>query len=134
MPALVNIEGIGEQYADKLAQAKVGTTQTLLKRCATRQGRKQIAEESGVSSARLLAFVNRADLFRIRGVGEEYSDLLEASGVDSVPELAQRNAEHLLQKMLDVNQRRNLVRHLPGPTQVANWIQQAKKLERVVEY
>ncbi len=78
--------------------------------------------------------MNRADLFRIRGVGEEYSDLLEASGVDSVPELAQRNAEHLLQKMLDVNQRRNLVRHLPGPTQVANWIQQAKKLERVVEY
>ncbi len=134
MPALVNIEGIGEQYAEKLAQAKIGTTQTLLRRCATRQGRRQIAKESGVSGKMLLAFVNRADLFRIRGVGEEYSDLLEASGVDTVPELAQRNAEHLYAKMVEVNKRRKLVRHVPGETRVQDWIQQAKELERMIEY
>ena len=134
MPALVNIEGIGEQYAEKLAQAKIGTTQTLLRRCATRQGRRQISRESGVSGSKLLAFVNRADLFRIRGVGEEYSDLLEAAGVDTVPELAQRTAEHLCAKMIEVNQRRNLVRHVPGEARVQDWIQQAKKLDRVIEY
>ncbi|APZ91750.1 DUF4332 domain-containing protein [Fuerstiella marisgermanici] len=134
MPALVNIEGIGEQYAEKLAQAKIGTTQTLLRRCATRQGRRQISRESGVSGSKLLAFVNRADLFRIRGVGEEYSDLLEAAGVDTVPELAQRKAEHLYAKMIEVNQKRNLVRHVPGEARVRDWIQQAKKLDRVIEY
>jgi predicted flap endonuclease-1-like 5' DNA nuclease len=127
MPALVNIEGIGERYAEKLAQAKIGTTQTLLKRAA-------IAKESGITTKKLLDFVNRADLFRIRGIGEEYSDLLEASGVDTVPELAQRNAEHLVKAMAEVNTRRNLVRRVPVEKQVRGWIEQAKSMERVIEY
>ena len=134
MPALVNIEGIGERYAEKLAQAKIGTTQTLLKRAATRQGRAAIAKESGITTKKLLDFVNRADLFRIRGIGEEYSDLLEASGVDTVPELAQRNAEHLVEAMARVNKRRNLVRRIPVEKLVRGWIEQAKSLERVIEY
>lgn len=134
MPALVNIEGIGEQYADKLAKARIGTTQTLLKHCATRQGRVRVAKESGVSSKILLGFVNRADLFRVRGIGEEYSDLLEATGVDTVPELATRNAEHLYEAMFATNQKRHLVRRPPALKQVQNWIQHAKQLERVVEY
>ena len=134
MPALVNIEGIGERYAEKLAQAQIGSTQMLLKRCATRKNRNAIARRCGVSAKKLLDFVNRADLFRIRGVGEEYSDLLEASGVDTVPELAVRNAEHLHQRMIGVNDKRHLVRRPPARKQVGNWIQQAKKLSRAIEY
>lgn len=134
MPALVKIEGIGEHYADKLAQVRIGTTQALLKQCATRQGRKNVSKQSGVSPKMLLAFVNRADLFRVRGVGEEYSDLLEASGVDTVPELATRNADHLHSKMSEVNEKRKLVRRCPGVSQIESWIAEARKLERVVEY
>lgn len=134
MPALVNIEGIGESYAEKLAQAKIGTTQTLLKRAATRKGRTDVAKASGITPRKLLDFVNRADLFRIRGIGEEYSDLLEASGVDTVPELAQRNPEHLVETMAAVNRRKNLVRRVPGEKRVQGWIKQARKLKRVIEY
>jgi len=134
MPALVNIEGIGETFADKLAEAKIGSTQTLLKRGATRKGRKEIAQLTGVDSKKILGWVNRADLFRVRGVGEEYSDLLEASGVDTVVELATRNAEHLFKKMKVVNERRKLVRRPPALSVVENWIKQAKKLPRVIEY
>ena len=134
MPALVRIEGIGETYADKLANARIGTTQTLLKRGATRQGRKEIAKIAGVDGRKILNWVNRADLFRIHGVGEEYSDLLEAAGVDTVVELAQRNPDHLVEKMVEVNERRNLVRKTPALSIVTEWIRQAKKLPRVVEY
>lgn len=134
MPALVKIEGIGETFADKLANAKIGTTQTLLKRGATRKGRKEIAQQTGVDSKRILGWVNRADLFRIRGVGEEYSDLLEAGGVDTVAELSKRKAENLYQKLLAVNERRKLVRRPPALSMVKDWIQQAKKLPRMIEY
>ena len=134
MPALVRIEGIGETYADKLANARIGTTQTLLKRGATRQGRKEIAKIAGVDGRKILNWVNRADLFRIHGVGEEYSDLLEAAGVDTVVELAQRNPDHLVAKMVEVNERRNLVRKTPALSIVTEWIRQAKKLPRIVEY
>ena len=134
MAALVKIEGIGEAFADKLANAKIGSTQMLLKRGATRQGRKEIAKQAGVEGRKILAWVNRADLFRIRGVGEEYSDLLEAAGVDTVVELSGRKAEHLVEKLHAVNDRRRLVRRPPGLSMVKDWIRQAKKLPRVVEY
>ena len=134
MPALVNIEGIGEHYAEKLAQARIGSTQGLLKRCSTRRGRNDVARQCGVSTKKLLDFVNRADLFRIRGVGEEYSDLLEASGVDTVPELAVRNAQHLHERMICVNDKKHLVRRPPARKQISNWIQQAKTLDRAIEY
>lgn len=134
MAALVRIEGIGEKYADCLAQAGIGSTTTLLAKGATRAGRRSIARISGVTGHRVLAWVNRADLFRIKGVGKEYSDLLEASGVDSVPELALRNAAHLHGKMAEVNESKSLVRRLPNLTEVRSWIAQAKKLPRSVEY
>jgi len=82
----------------------------------------------------VLEWVNHADLFRINGVGEEYSDLLEAAGVDTVPELAQRNPEHLYQKLVEVNQEKKLVRRLPTQAQVSDWIEQSKQLPRVVTY
>lgn len=134
MPALVKIEGIGETFAGRLAEARIGTTQMLLKRGATRQGRKLIAKQAGVPGRRILDWVNRADLFRVHGIGEEYSDLLEASGVDTVVELATRNAQHLHATLSEVNAKKKLVRKLPAYAQVQRWVKQAKQLPRVVEY
>lgn len=134
MAALVDIEGIGEQFADKLAQAGIGTTQTLLKQGSTRDGRRVIAKASGVNSRRILQWVNHADLFRVKGVGQEYAELLEASGVDTVPELAQRNADHLHKQLKQTNDRRTLVRRIPAVKQVKRWISHAKRLRRVIEY
>ncbi|MFK7818329.1 MAG: DUF4332 domain-containing protein [Planctomycetaceae bacterium] len=134
MPALTSIEGIGETYADHLAAAGIGSTHSLLKKGSTRTGRKEIAKQSGVKPAKVLEWVNKADLFRVKGVGEEYSDLLEAAGVDTVPELANRNASNLWQKLSDVNEKRRLVRRIPALSTVETWIKQAKSLPRVVEY
>jgi predicted flap endonuclease-1-like 5' DNA nuclease len=134
MAKLTKIEGVGESYAQKLQEAGVKTTQALLEKGASPQGRKEVAEKTGISETLILRWVNRVDLFRIKGVGEEYSDLLEASGVDTVPELAQRNPENLYQKLATVNQEKKLVRQLPTQAQVSDWIEQAKRLPRVITY
>ena len=134
MAKLTKVEGIGEAYAQKLQEAGIRTTQALLKKGTSPQGRKEMAQKTGISGILILRWVNRVDLFRIKGVGEEYSDLLEASGVDTVPELAQRNPENLYQKMVAVNQEKKLVRQLPNQAQVSNWIEQAKGLPRVITY
>jgi predicted flap endonuclease-1-like 5' DNA nuclease len=105
-----------------------------LEKGATPQGRKALAEQTGISGKLILEWINRADLYRIKGVSEEYSDLLEAAGVDTVPELAQRNAENLYAKLGEVNAAKKLVRRLPTQSQVSNWIEQAKALPRVVTY
>ena len=134
MAKLTKVEGIGEVYAQKLQEAGIGTTQALLEKGASPQGRKEIAEKTGISGTLILEWVNHVDLFRIKGVGEEYSDLLEAAGVDTVPELAQRNAENLYQKLATVNQEKKLVRQLPTQAQVSDWTEQAKRLPRVITY
>jgi predicted flap endonuclease-1-like 5' DNA nuclease len=134
MAKLTKVEGIGEIYAQKLQEAGIRTTQALLEKGATPQGRQEIAEKTDISEKLILEWVNHVDLFRIKGVGEEYSDLLEEAGVDTVPELAQRNAEHLYQKLVAVNQERKLVRRLPTQSQVSDWIEQAKRLPRVITY
>lgn len=134
MPALTQIEGIGETYADQLAAAGIGSTTSLLKKGATRAGRKEIAKQSGVKAGQILQWVNRADLFRVKGIGEEYSDLLEAGGVDSVPELATRNAKNLWEHLVETNEAFSLVRRVPSLREVKSWIQSAKKLPRVVEH
>lgn len=134
MATLVRIEGIGEKYADRLAKAGIGSTGTLLERGSTRAGRDEIARTAGVTGQQVLDWVNRADLFRIDGVAEEYSDLLEASGVNSVPELAQRNADHLFEKMAAVNVSKKLVRRIPNLAEIHSWISQARKLPRAVEH
>jgi predicted flap endonuclease-1-like 5' DNA nuclease len=134
MTNLMMIEGIGDVYAQKLKDAGISTTEALLQQGATPSGRKGLAGKTGISDALILNWVNRADLFRISGIGEQYSDLLELAGVDTVVELAQRNADNLLQKMTDANQQKNLVRKLPTLDQVKDWIGQAKALPRVVSY
>jgi predicted flap endonuclease-1-like 5' DNA nuclease len=134
MATLLKVEGIGGIYAQKLREAGIATTQALLEQGASPQGRTKIAEKTGISGTLILEWVNHVDLFRIKGVGEEYSDLLEEAGVDTVPELAQRNPENLHQKLVAVNQAKKLVRRLPTQAQVSDWIEQAKRLPRVVTY
>jgi len=134
MASLIKIEGVGPEYARKMKMLGISTTQALLERGASPQGRQEVAEMSGISEKLILEWVNRADLFRIKGVGEEYSDLLENAGVDTVVELAQRNAANLFEKMVAVNQKKKLVRKLPTQAQVEGWISQAKKLPRAVSY
>lgn len=134
MAKLEDVEGIGKKYASKLRKGGIGSQKKLLDVGSTRKGRKDIAKNCGIGEKLVLAWVNRADLCRIKGVGEKYSDLLEYSGVDTVPELAQRSAKNLFAKMEEVNKKRKLVRQLPAESNVSDWIKQAKKLPRVVKY
>ncbi len=128
------IEGIGPANRDKLRAAGIKTTDALLKLCCDKKGRKAAAEKSGCSEAQLLKWVNMADLMRIKGVGEEYSELLEAAGVDTVKELRNRNAENLTQAMADTNAKKKLVRSLPSLKQVSNWVAQAKTLPPTITH
>ncbi len=134
MAKLEVVEGIGDVYAQKLRAAGVRGTNDLLKKGSTKQGRQTLAELSGVSEKLVLEWVNHADLFRIKGVGPEYADLLEEAGVDTVPELAQRNPDNLYAKMAEVNAAKKLVRRLPTLNMVKAWVAQAKELPRIIEY
>jgi len=134
MTKLLDVEGIGPAYAGKLVAAGVGSAEALLKSGATPKGRKDLAEKAGIADTLILEWVNHVDLFRIKGVASEYSDLLEEAGVDTVPELAQRSAPNLFKKMVEVNEAKKLVRKLPTEAQVADWIAQAKKLPRNISY
>jgi predicted flap endonuclease-1-like 5' DNA nuclease len=134
MTNLSKIEGIGTSYAAKLNEAGIKTTEELLEQGATPKGRSDLAEKTEISSKLILTWVNHADLFRVKGIGEEYADLLEAAGVDTVPELAQRNPENLYKKMEELNKEKNLVRQTPSLSQVQDWVGQAKALSRKVNY
>ena len=128
------IEGIGDVYAAKLREIGVRTVEGLLKATVTKKDRVSLAEKAGVSEKLILTWANHADLFRIKGVAGQYSELLEASGVDTVPELSNRRADNLFKKMVEVNEAKNLVRKLPTEGQVADWIEQAKDLPKVLQY
>ena len=134
MTKVIDVEGIGEAYAKKLTDAGYATTEVFLEKGATEKGRKEIAEKTGISDTLILKWANRVDLARIKGIGSEYADLLEAAGVDTVPELAHRVAANLTAKMVEVNTAKKLVRKLPTESQVADWVEQAKKLPRVITY
>ncbi|MBF0589472.1 MAG: DUF4332 domain-containing protein [Magnetococcales bacterium] len=134
MAKLEDIEGIGAIYAEKLTAIGVKSVEDLLEKSITPKGRKALAAESGISGKLILRWANMADLFRIKGVGEEYADLLEAAGVDTVPELAQRNAANLHAKMAQVNDEKKLVRQPPSAKAVEGWVAQAKELPRKLTY
>ncbi len=134
MTKLAIIEGIGEAYAAKLTAKGIKSVEALLKEGATPKGRKALAEGTGISEKLILTWVNHADLFRIKGIGGQYSDLLEAAGVDTVTELATRKAANLHEKLLAANAEKNLVRRVPTLKEVEGWIAQAKKLPRAVNY
>ena len=134
MGSIDTIEGIGVKNATRLRKNRIRTTEALLKRGATRKGRKGIADATGLSQASILEWVNRADLMRVKGVGEEYSDLLEAAGVDTVKELRNRKPENLLARMIEINESKRLVRRLPTEAMVVRWVEHAKELPPVVKY
>ena len=122
------IEGIGAAYAGKLAADGIGDTDSLLEKGCTKKGRAAIAEKCGISEKLVLKWVNMADLFRIKGVGSEYAELLECGGVDTVKELATRNAENLAAKLAEVNADKSLTRRVPSQSVVEEWVSQAKAL------
>lgn len=134
MAKLETVEGIGPKYAQLLRKAGVISTGDLLKKGATPAGRRKIAADAGITGKLILEWVNHADLFRITGVGEEYADLLEEAGVDTVVELAKRNPEALYNAMAQTNVKKKLVRQMPGMKQIKGWVAQAKRLPRVVTY
>jgi predicted flap endonuclease-1-like 5' DNA nuclease len=134
MTKLIDIEGIGEVYQKKLNEAGVVSIEALLKAGATPKARKELAEKTGLSGDLILQWVNHCDLFRIKGVGSEYSDLLEAAGVDTVVELAKRKPENLVEKINEVNDTKKLVRRPPSLSMVTSWVEQAKNLPRAIEY
>jgi predicted flap endonuclease-1-like 5' DNA nuclease len=134
MKSLLKIEGVGASYSRKLQDAGIKSTAALLERGATPQGRRELAAQSGIGEPLILRWVNHADLARIKGVGGQYAELLEAADVDTVIELAQRNAENLHKHLAVVNEEKRLVRKLPNQSQVNNWIKQAKKLPRLITY
>jgi predicted flap endonuclease-1-like 5' DNA nuclease len=134
MTSLVEIEGIAEGFAAKLKSAGIDSIEELLEKGGTSAGREEIAQTSGIGAGEILKWVNHADLFRIHGVAGEYAELLEASGVDTVVELAQRNAANLAAKLAEINDTKHLVRSVPGASQVEKWVQEAKDLPRAVTF
>lgn len=134
MAKMVDIEGVGAKYAEKLAECGCKTQKDLLEKCAKPAGRKSLAAESGISDKLILKWTNRADLARVKGIGEEYADLLECAGVDTVPELAQRSPANLHKKMEEVNAEKKLVRSLPSAGQVEKWVTEAKGMDRAIHY
>ncbi len=129
-----DIEGVGPAYAEALAKAGIKTTEDLLSIGAAKNGRGDIARDSGLSEKLILKWVNHADLMRISGIGGEYAELLEASGVDTVKELQHRNAANLAETMKKTNDEKSLTRQVPGEDTVANWIEQAKGMEPGVSH
>jgi len=134
MTAVTTIEGIGASAARKLEKAGIRSTEQLLDACCDSEGRSRIAGETGIGEDRLLRLVNHADLMRIRGIGGEFAEILEAAGVDSVPELAQRNADNLAASLSDVNAEKKLVRRIPTSKQLAGWIEEAGRLDSRVTH
>lgn len=134
MTTLKEIEGIGSAYAAKLNKAGVRGTSGLLKMGGTKKGRQELAKSTGFNAKTILGWVNRADLFRVKGIGGQYSDLLEAAGVDTVVELAKRRPEVLLEAMAKANKKLNKVNQMPALSQVKMWVKRAKSLKRAVQY
>lgn len=134
MARLSIIEGIGGTIESKFKASGIASLEALLEAGSTSGGRKELAEKCGLSEKQILKWVNHADLIRIKGVGGEYAELLEAAGVDTVPELATRKPENLFAKMVEVNAEKKLVRKLPVERQVAGWVSQAKELPRKLTY
>ncbi len=129
-----DIEGIGPAYGEKLRAASIEDTDTLLERCKTPAGRKEVEAASGITGTLILKWANMADLYRVSGVGSEYSELLEAAGVDTVKELRHRNAENLAEKMAEVNDEKKLTRRVPSAETCTKWVEEAKALPPMMEY
>ena len=134
MASIIDIEGVGDQYAEKLKAIGIASTDALLEKGATARGRAEIVEKSGIGAKIILRWVNHADLFRIKGVAGQYSELLEAAGVDTVVELSKRKPDNLYEALVKCNTEKRVVRALPPQDKVVDWVAQAKALPRKVQY
>ena len=134
MASILDIEGVGEQYADRLKAMGIATTDALLEKGCTAKGRTEITEKSGIGAKLILRWVNRADFFRIKGVAGQYAELLEAIGVDAIVELSRRKPESLYEAMVKCNTEKRVVRALPSQHKVIDWVAQAKALPRKVQH
>jgi predicted flap endonuclease-1-like 5' DNA nuclease len=131
---IIDIEGVGDVYAEKLQAAGINKVSELLEKCAAPKGRKELAEATGISEKLILKWTNHADLFRIHGVGPQFAELLEAAGVDTVKEFRHRVAENLQPKLVEVNEQKNLCNRVPAVSEVQKMIDQAKELEPKMTY
>ena len=131
---IIDIEGIGEVYAKKLIEAGIETPAELLKRCASPAGRKALEQGTGISGDLILKWANHADLFRVKGIGPQFAELLEAAGVDTVKELQHRVPENLQKKLEETNEHKHTVRRVPALKEVIKMIDQAKELPAVITY
>lgn len=131
---IIDVEGIGEVYAAKLQDAGVNTTEDLLAACASKKGRADMAEKTGISEKLILKWTNHADLFRIKGIASQFAELLEAAGVDTVKEFRHRVAANLQPKLVEVNEQKNLCNRVPAVSELERMIEQAKELEPLLTY
>ena len=131
---IIDIEGVGEVYAEKLQAAGINKVSELLEKCAAPKGRKELAEATGISEKLILKWTNHADLFRINGVGPQFAELLEAAGVDTVKEFRHRVAENLQPKLVEVNEKKNICNRVPAVSEIQKMIDQAKELEPKMTY
>lgn len=131
---VMDIEGVGPRYAEKLQSAGISTDTELLERGHARKARAEIAETTGIPEKLILEWVNHADLMRVRGIGPEYADLLEETGVDTVPELARRNATNLHDAIVKIVADKGIVRRPPSEGMIGEWIVEAASLGRTIEY
>lgn len=129
-----DIEGIGPSFGEKLAGADINTTEDLLKACCAKPGRVSIAASTGISESLILKWTNAADMMRVKGVGPEFAELLEASGVDTVKELRTRNSDNLAAKMAEINETKKLTRAVPAASVVAGWVDQAKAMDPTITH
>jgi predicted flap endonuclease-1-like 5' DNA nuclease len=134
MVKIIDIEGIGPKYAQILQDIGIRTTERLLLVASHRLGRQDLAAQTNIPEKLILEWVNLADLIRIKGIGEEYSDLLEEAGVDTIKELRNRNAKNLYEKIKLINSKKALVRRLPSQNDIESWIDEAKELKPLVAY
>ncbi len=133
---LIEIEGIGSAMSKKMEKARIKTVRGLLKKGATRKGRKELAETTGIKSSVILKWVNMSDLFRIKGIGKQYAELLEKAGVDTVKELKMRQPAALLAQMEKINNagKKRMGQALPGLKRVKSWVRQAQKMPPMITY
>lgn len=131
---VIDIEGVGEFYAEKLIAAGIAKVSDLLEKCATPKGRQQLADQTGISDKLILRWTNHADLFRIKGVGPQFAELLEAAGVDTVKEFRHRVPENLQPKLEETNNAKHLVGRVPSLKEVKKMIDLAATLEPIVTY
>ena len=131
---IIDLEGIGPVYAEKLVAAGVITADDLLERCASPKGRKELAEATGITEKLILKWTNYADMFRIHGIGPQFAELLEAAGVDTVKELSHRVPANLAAKVAEVNEEKKLVRRVPVEAELQKMIEEAKTLPGVLTY